>query len=83
MRYSNLLLLLTLPLAGCLTVPKTVRELPPVEWLQDCPLPTGTIQLNADLARQRDEAVSSLKKCNIDKASLREWAEGKTDAGSH
>jgi hypothetical protein len=74
------LVLAPLLLSGCFaTVPvtKAARDLPPLEWLEDCPIPAGAVLTNGDLARQRNDAVASLKQCNIDKAALREWSKEK------
>jgi hypothetical protein len=83
MRYSSLVLVAILPGCALFKAPPVVRTVPPVEWVQDCPMPTGTITTNADLARALNEARASIRTCNIDKKALREWAEGEPDVRPH
>lgn len=65
--------LLSLLLTACSTV-KYVRELPPAELLQDCPVVAEQIKTNGQLALTILEYRKALDQCNLDKESLREWA---------
>ena len=60
-------------LTGCSTV-KYVRELPPLELLEDCKAIQSEVKTNGQLALALLAARDDLAKCNIDKRSLREWA---------
>lgn len=57
---------------------KYIKTYPPIEWLEDCEIAQpfeGMLNKDiAELARKRGE---SLKLCNIDKKSLRDWRESK------
>lgn len=61
-------------LPACSTV-KYVRELPPQELLADCPAVVEQIKTNGGLANTILAYRASLSTCNIDKESLRKWAE--------
>ncbi|MGJ7506778.1 Rz1-like lysis system protein LysC [Variovorax sp. GT1P44] len=51
------------------------RLLPPLEWLEDCPLPERPAErTNAALAGAVAEHRTVIELCNADKAALREWA---------
>lgn len=67
-------LILTLP--ACSTT-KYVRELPSPELLAECPEPAIRVETNKQLAETVLAFINALTKCNIDKASLREWANDK------
>lgn len=66
---------LILVLPGCATQIKYVRELPPVELLADCPNVLERLRTNGELAWTILEYRKALVTCNLDKKSLREWAE--------
>lgn len=63
-------------LTGCSTV-KYVRESPPAELLEDCKTTVVEIKTNGQLASAYQVAKNDLAVCNIDKRSLREWANNK------
>jgi hypothetical protein len=71
------LLALVSTLIGCATTGTTVKLLPPVDLLQDCPAPVYTITTNRDIALAIPAWKRALALCNNDKASLREWAKDK------
>ena len=50
------------------------RELPSPELLRDCPSPVLTYRTNGELAEAIIAWRNALAVCNIDKATLREWA---------
>ena len=58
---------------------KYIKAYPPIEWLEDCTIAQpfeGMLNKDiADLAKQRGD---SLKLCNIDKKSLRDWRESES-----
>lgn len=62
---------------------KYIKSLPPIEWLQDCEIVQpfeGMLNKDiADLAKKRGE---SLKLCNTDKKSLRDWRENENTNGN-
>jgi hypothetical protein len=68
-------LLMALP--GCSSPIKYVRELPPAELLADCTETLTEIRTNGQLASAYLSAKNDLAKCNLDKRSLREWANDK------
>lgn len=69
-------LLAVILLAGCVTAPPVVvKLLPPTDLLQDCLSPTYTVATNGDLATGILLERNALALCNIDKASLRAWAD--------
>ena len=74
---SRLISLLVVLLAtGCaITPPLVVKLLPPADLLQDCLAPTYTVVTNGDLATGIMLERNALALCNIDKASLRAWAD--------
>lgn len=72
-----LLAALLVALPGCATRIKYVRELPPAELLEDCRVTLGEIKTNGQLAQAYLDAKNDLAVCNIDKRSLREWANNK------
>ena len=72
--FLGLLLLALLALPGCSST-KYVRELPPVELLVSCPEVVERLVTNGDLAWTILEYRKALTQCNIDKESLRKWAE--------
>lgn len=51
-----------------------VRELPPPELLADCPTVREAFKTNGELAETIIAYRDALTKCNLDKESLREWA---------
>ena len=55
--------------------PEFVRELPPAALLQDCPAVTEQHATNGQLAATILEYRKALGSCNLDKASLRKWAD--------
>lgn len=62
-------------LASCAAVaPTPVRILPPLELLQDCAEPSGSVDTNGALATYLLDLREALRGCNRDKESLREWA---------
>lgn len=63
-------------LTGCSTT-KLVRELPPPDLLADCPEVVEQLKTNGGLAWTILEYRKALSTCNIDKRSLREWADTK------
>ena len=67
-------------LSGCLgrTVQETQieKQYPPQNLLRDCPKPDFTGRTWADLLEHTEELKTALDKCNEDKRSLREWADG-------
>ena len=65
---------LALLLTGCSTV-KYVRELPPQELLGDCKVVSEKTKTNGELVYTILAYRESLALCNIDKDSLRKWAE--------
>ncbi len=71
--FLGLLLVLLLALPACTTT-KYVRELPPADLLADCPEVLERHATNGDLAWTILEYRKALAHCNIDKESLREWA---------
>ena len=68
------LVALILSLPACKTL-EVVRELPSPELLGDCPSPVLTYRTNGELAEAIVAWRNALAVCNIDKATLREWAE--------
>ena len=54
---------------------KYVRELPPQELLGDCKAVTEKTKTNGELVYTILAYRESLALCNIDKGSLRKWAE--------
>ena len=72
--FLGLLLLVFLAVPGCTTT-KYIRELPPVDLLAACPEVLERHETNGDLAWTILEYRKALAQCNIDKGSLREWAE--------
>lgn len=62
-----------LVLTGCATT--TVKVLPPVDLLAECPHPIVSTATNGDLAKAIPAYRKALTLCNNDKAALREWAE--------
>lgn len=66
-----------LMLTGCANrgSPIVVPCSPPVVYLQDVAEPTLDGQTNKDLARYVLELKEALKRSNLDKYYLREWAE--------
>lgn len=78
MRLTNLFCALAalLVLGGCATpAPVVVKLYPPSELTQDCLHPTYAVRTNRDLADGIIAYQDALVKCNIDKASLRAWAQ--------
>lgn len=69
--------LLGLFLTACSTT-KYVRELPPPELLADCPVVVEQLKTNGGLAATILDYRASLSTCNIDKESLRKWADDGT-----
>lgn len=65
--------LLVASLSACSTT-KYVRELPPVDLLAHCQGPLEEVSTNGGLARTIVAYRKVLALCNIDKESLREWA---------
>jgi hypothetical protein len=63
-------------LFGCSST-KLVRELPPQDLLANCPVVVEEVSTNGGLVKTILAYRSSLSTCNIDKESLREWAESK------
>lgn len=67
-------------LAGCAsTVPKLAPALPPVDLMQDCPVPVTGKATNGELVRAREALVGAIKDCNLDKKALRDWADKATN----
>jgi hypothetical protein len=66
-------------MAGCQTTGSVqqaeVGIKPPVDLMADCPHPAVSYMTNADLAKAILSYQGALELCNIDKRSLREWAE--------
>lgn len=71
---TALLGLLVAFLSACTTPPKYVRELPPVDLLAECAAPVEGLKTNGQLAQTIVAYRKVLALCNIDKESLREWA---------
>lgn len=72
----TLLLMLVSAASGCASVPApTLKMLPPVELIQECPHPVVSTNTNGDLARGILAYRESLTLCNNDKAALREWSD--------
>jgi hypothetical protein len=68
--------LVLLALAGCASkLPREQKILPPVELIQDCPMPAKTVATNRQLAEYTQALYWALRGCNDDKAALREWSE--------
>lgn len=70
------LVLILLP--ACASKPtarEVVRDLPPVELMRDCPVPEVDVMTNGALASTLLRYIDALEQCNIDKESLRKWAE--------
>lgn len=67
-------LLATLLLASCAAVTPPQRVLPPVDLLQDCAEPPWSVETNGLLADTALKLRDALRRCNRDKAALREWA---------
>lgn len=67
-------------LLACTTLspppPPPVKLLPPVELLQDCPVPHLIGRTNRFLAEGYEARGTALEACNADKKALREWANG-------
>lgn len=72
-RLWAVLTLLILALPACKTL-EVVRELPSPELLRDCPSPVLAYRTNGELAEAIVAWRNALATCNIDKATLREWA---------
>lgn len=72
--FLALFLLVLLAVPGCTTT-KYVRELPPVDLLAACPEVVERLVTNGDLAWTILEYRKALAQCNIDKESLRLWAD--------
>lgn len=68
-------LILVLPACSLLRPAQYVREVPPVELLADCPVVAEGLKTNGELAWTILEYRKALAVCNLDKASLRKWAE--------
>jgi hypothetical protein len=68
-------LLVALP--GCASKTKFLRELPPVDLLADCPEVIEKYDTNGDLVGTILDYRQALGTCNIDKESLRKWANTK------
>lgn len=66
-------ILLALIVTGCATT--TVKDLPPVDLLAECPHPVVSTVTNGDLAKAIPAYRKALTLCNNDKAALREWAD--------
>ena len=75
MRLLIALALATLAL-GCApkTQPAAMPCSPPVVWLQDVPEPSLEGDTNKDLVEWIVSLQEALRRCNLDKAGLREWA---------
>lgn len=76
---ATVLILGVLALAGCETAPVIVRDVPPAFLLEDCPEPDATVSTNAELAAWVLALRHSLRRCNNDKAALRDWAKEPED----
>lgn len=71
------ILLAALLATGCATAPQVPLVMaPPAVLLQDCLVPPPNVKTNEDLLQWALSMRSELRKCNIDKAALREWAAG-------
>lgn len=66
--------LLALFLTACSTT-QIVREKPPAELLVDCNTVVEDVRTNGALTKTIIAYRSALRLCNIDKRSLREWAD--------
>lgn len=71
--------LLVALVTGCATnktpvVYETIRETPPAHLLLECPDPVVQYETNGDLAQAILAWADALRKCNIDKQALRDWA---------
>lgn len=71
--HKKVVLLAALLTASCAAV--TPSGAPPWALLEDCPVPQARLQTNADLIPHIRALRQSLRSCNDDKRSLREWAE--------
>lgn len=70
-----------LMLSGCNSLPVRVQApvAPPVQYMQECTEPVRPAELtNGLLVRYAKDVRDTLRICNQDKASLREWAESIT-----
>lgn len=72
---------LVLLLAGCagpqpVPPPVVERQLPPAEWLLDCPVAWRTDRSNAALVEAYLTNLEALSQCNGDKRRLRTWSGG-------
>jgi hypothetical protein len=59
--------------------PAIVTCSPPVVYLQDVPEPELRGKTNKDLVEHVIELREAVKRSNLDKLRLREWAEGRAD----
>ena len=73
MRLLIALALATLAL-GCAPKTPAIPCSPPVVWLQDVPEPSLEGDTNKDLVEWIVSLQEALRRCNLDKAGLREWA---------
>lgn len=56
-------------------LPQVVKLMPPVDLLQDCAVPSYTINTNGELANGILLERNALALCNADKQALRAWAD--------
>lgn len=69
--------ILALLLGGCSTIPApSTPTHPPIDAIQECPLPEADLSSNGALANTYKLTRQALVECNIDKAILREWDAG-------
>lgn len=49
------------------------KQYPPALLVRDCPLPAFTGDETGDVFAYAADLIEELKRCNADKAALREW----------
>lgn len=64
--------ILALLLTGCATT--VGKQYPPSALLEDCRTGPLAFSTNTEVTMSIEALASALRKCNIDKSSLREWA---------
>ena len=79
-----LIILLAVVLAGCsttrtVTQVETVKISPPAILIAETSEPLLRGGTNGDLLNWALELLSSLRRCNADKAALREWASAEAE----
>lgn len=77
MNCNNLWLVGLLALAGCTTAPVVPASAIPEGLLDPCPIPAVQGKTNADLARALQARKQALIECNLDKAAIKDWQDGR------